>query len=163
MKENQEAFFKYAKKFKKSKSNIKLLKKNETIATDPEDIANLLQKQFTSVFSDPRASQKKILEDAGYVNHEFTTFDFDPTDIMTALDEINSSASCGDSHIPATVLKNCKLNLCYPIFLLRKDSFIKGEIPSSYKEQIITPICKKGSKAMAANYRPISLTSHQSI
>ena len=35
-----------------------------------------------------------------------------------------------------------------------------GFIADSYKKQIITPVFKKGSKAVAANYRPISLTSH---
>ena len=41
-----------------------------------------------------------------------------------------------------------------------KESMKNGIIPTKYKNQTITPIHKKDSKAIAANYRPISLTSH---
>ena len=35
-----------------------------------------------------------------------------------------------------------------------------GYIAKQYKNQIITPVHKKASKAEPANYRPIALTSH---
>ena len=41
-----------------------------------------------------------------------------------------------------------------------KESMQTGIVPSIYKYQTITPIHKKDSKAIPANYRPISLTSH---
>ena len=54
VKENPKYFYSYAKKFSKKKSNISLLyDKNGNIKSDPKDIANLLQNQFLSVFSDP--------------------------------------------------------------------------------------------------------------
>ena len=36
----------------------------------------------------------------------------------------------------------------------------RGYIAKQFKDQIVTPVHKKASKAEAANYRPISLTSH---
>ena len=35
-----------------------------------------------------------------------------------------------------------------------------GEVPTSLKEAIITPINKGGSRGKASNYRPVVLTSH---
>ena len=58
---NSKAFFKYAKKFKKSKSYIKLMKKADgSITTDFKEIVDLLQNQFASVFSEPTSPLKVI-------------------------------------------------------------------------------------------------------
>ena len=41
-----------------------------------------------------------------------------------------------------------------------RESLDTGEIPPDLKFQLITPVHKKGSKALPSNYRPISLTSN---
>ena len=59
VKDNPKYFYSYAKQFSKNKQNISMLfDENNNIRTDPKDIANLLQKQFTSVFSDPSKIRK---------------------------------------------------------------------------------------------------------
>ena len=49
-----------------------------------------------------------------------------------------------------------------PLHILCNDSIEHGYIhPMLWKSQLICPVYnKKGSKALAENYRPISLTSH---
>ena len=79
--------------------------------------------------------------------------------IIKAIDEISIDSSCGQDDIPAIVLKNCKNALSLPIKLIWEDSLQRGFIEKRYKDQIVTPVHKKSSKAEAANYRPISLTS----
>ena len=44
--------------------------------------------------------------------------------------------------------------------LIWQESIQRGYIAKQYKQQIITPVHKKSSKADPANYRPIALTSH---
>ena len=57
---NPASFYKYAKKFSKSKSRIGPLKHHcGGITSDPTSMANILQKQFTSVFSDVRNTEKE--------------------------------------------------------------------------------------------------------
>ena len=53
------------------------------------------------------------------------------------------------------------MKLAYPLFLLWNYSFSTGQIPNVYKHSTITPIHKKGSKAISSNYRPVSLTPHE--
>ena len=43
--------------------------------------------------------------------------------------------------------------------LIFSKSFSEGELPQDWKDDIITPLRKKGEKEFATNYRPVSLTS----
>ena len=43
--------------------------------------------------------------------------------------------------------------------IIYKKSLVEGEIPDEWREANVTPLFKKGSKLMASNYRPVSLTS----
>ena len=73
---------------------------------------------------------------------------------------MNRDASSTDHDIPALILKECKNNISYPVFLIWKDSFKSEFIHEDMKILSITPIFKKGDKSDPGNYRPISLTSH---
>jgi len=121
-------------------------------------VADLLQEQYSAVFSNPlinpkftsKSSPKTLLD-----NIEFTT-----KDIEEAIDDIGENSACGDDDIPAIVLKRCKKSLSTPILLIWKYSLDTGFIERKYKTQLITPVYKKGSKGLPENYRPIALTSH---
>ena len=49
--------------------------------------------------------------------------------------------------------------LSLPLSLIFSKSFSEGELSRDWKEDIISPLHKKGEKEFAGNYRPISLTS----
>ena len=126
-------------------------------------MSNLLQCQYTSVFSDPDDPRAKMSPLNAQFTEPLTDFTFSPADIQAAIEEIDENSSCGENDIPAKVLRQCRANLSYPIYLLWEESLKEGKILSPHlKHQIISPIHKKGSKADPAEYRPISLTSHLS-
>jgi len=52
-----------------------------------------------------------------------------------------------------------KDEICYPLFIIFKKSLSETCIPEDWKSANITPIYKKGSRTLAENYRPVSLTS----
>ena len=56
---------------------------------------------------------------------------------------MNRDASSTDHDIPALILKECKNNISYPVFLIWKESFESEVIPEDMKIQSITPIFKK--------------------
>ena len=123
-------------------------------------MGDLLQNQYSSVFSNPNSETKKSPKID--ITHQdiLESIDFSPEDIVKAINEIGTYSTSGEKDIPAIVLKNCKETLAYPIWKMWKESLETGEIPPEFKYQIITPVHKKGSKAIPSNYRPISLTSH---
>ena len=57
------------------------------------------------------------------------------------------------------VLKEMSSVLALPLFLIHRQSLETGELPSQWKEAVITPIFKKGERQNPENYRPVSLTS----
>ena len=123
-------------------------------------MAELLQHQYTSVFSDPASKEKKSPKFANPTRNPLEDLSFTEEDIEKAISEIDTYSSCPDGDIPAIVLKNCKSELSHPIWKMWYDSMETGIIPPEFKYQHITPVHKKGSKAKPENYRPISLTSH---
>ena len=159
--ENPHYFYSYAKRFSKQKSTVgPLFNKDNELENDPKKMADLLQQQYLSVFSDPTSKQKEVLDFQLPLKSLLSEIQFTEKDIIKAIDEINVDSACGEDDIPAIILKNCKKSLSYPLLKLWKDSFENGYIPKQYKTQIITPIHKKDSKAEPSNYRPIALTSH---
>ena len=161
---NPKYFYSYAKKFSKHKCSIPMLfNGDKRTCPNPEEIANILQRQFISVFSDPSAinindvlfqvpSLEKPLSD--------DMLAFSVVDIVEAIDEIKPGAAAGPDDLSLLLLKKCKEILSKPIYMIRQHSMSTGTVPKFYKTSHIDPLHKKGSRAIAANYRPVSLTSH---
>ena len=126
-------------------------------------MANILQNQYASVFSDP--DSRDIDPDAKYVKQtDGDTFITDITitkkEMIAAMNELNPNSSAPDGEIPAKILKSCRESLCTPLIIMWSNSMDKGIIPASLKNQFVAPVFKKGAKTDPANYRPVSLTSH---
>ena len=161
IKENPKVFYSYAKRFSKQRSNIgPLLDKENKLQQDPKIMADLLQEQYVSVFSDPTSDQIMHTAIHDLTWDPITDFQFTQKDIIKAINQIAINSACGENDVPAIVLKSCKEELSYPIWKIWRESLDTGFIPSIFKNQNITPIHKKSSRAEASNYRPISLTSH---
>ena len=50
------------------------------------------------------------------------------------------------------------LKLAKPLFLIFTESLSNGVVPLDWELANISPIYKKGSRSMAGNYKPVSLT-----
>ena len=116
-------------------------KEGNVTAENPEDVANLLNNYFQSMFNPP-LSQKE------YDNH--------PSSTTSSLD-VNKAM--GPDKIPARLLRCCAPYISSLLSDLFNKSLNTGKIPKEWKTSNITPILKSGQKNEASNYRPISLLS----
>ena len=160
MRKNPKFFYSYTKKFMKTESEIAPLQDEEgKLNNEPEKKANLLQSQYTKVFSDPKKANLKN-EFQCKCNVQISDIEITTKDICDAIKEIPTHAAPGPDKIPAVVLKECAEQLCEGILKIWRKSLDDGEIPDILKLQTIIPVYKKGSKTLPENYRPVSLTSH---
>ena len=144
----------------KTKSKIGPLQDiHGNLKTDPEVKANLLQNQYTKVFSDPKdVDSNKEYEER--TQEEISDINFTLKDIVEAIKDIPTYAAPGPDKIPAMVLKECAEQIAEGIHILWRRSLDTAQIPDILKLQTIIPLFKKGSKGLPENYRPVSLTSH---
>ena len=161
---NSKYFYSYAKNLSQIKSTINMLYSEENeVVTASKNMADILQDQFSSVFSDP--NNPDMVEPTFNSPHITSPIGFDhlsltDDDIMEAIKKIPNDSSPGPDGIPAVLLKQCASELCTPIRLIWSESFDRGIVPQYYKQTTITPLFKKGNRARAVNYRPVALTSH---
>ena len=160
IKSNPKYFYAYAKKRQKLRTQIGPLTNMEgNLTDDPIEMANLLSKQFRSVFSTPMQVQpRRPSEDpAAPVLDDII---FGEEDFVRAIGEVSARSASGPDRFPALLLRNCKVILAKPLYIIWRESLDSGDVPQLVKESVIAPIYKGGEKNLANNYRPIALTSH---
>ena len=163
IKSNPKYFYSYAQRLAKSKSSVAPLRTAEgTLTDDPREKANILQRQYKSVFSDPKNAdlEAALVQVPKFSASELSTITFTVEDITAAIKEIDPYSAAPDGDIPAKILSSCNDGLSLPIWLMWNASFNNGIVPYDLKRQFITPLFKKGNRTEAVNYRPVSLTSH---
>ena len=164
IRENSKYFYSYAKRFAGESSRISALREEDgEICTDGRKIAEVLAMQFKAVFSDPVGAESTVgneIDVPDYVEPRDGDVDFSPGDILEAIKDMKADSAAGPDGIPALLLKQCADSVSYPLYLMWKRSLGEGIVPSSSKESLVTPLFKKGSRSLAANYRPVSLTDH---
>ena len=165
IKKNPKYFFSYAKRLQKTKSTIPVLRDESGVLVESPNVkAELLQKQYQKVFSDPENARiEQCLGSPGLPQgliSSLSDLSFSREDFLEALGDLDPYSAAPDGDIPAKVLTACKEQLVEPLMLFWYESFSSGVIPNDLKLQFITPIYKKGDRTDPANYRPVSLTSH---
>ncbi|XGW34202.1 hypothetical protein V3C99_018210 [Haemonchus contortus] len=72
---------------------------------------------------------------------------------------LNCSASVPFDGIPQIVYKNCATSLSEPICMILDASLMYCEVPSCWKESVITAIPKISEPKLVSSFRPISITA----
>ena len=161
IKTNSKYFFNYAKQFSSTKSSIgPLLNENNEYTSSSSKMANLLSKQYSSVFCEPSDTSPYFTMEENENDPTITDIEFTEQDIVDAIDELKNTSASGPDGLAAIFLKKCKEPLARPLFCLWRKCLDQGITPSKLKEGHIIPIHKGGHQGIPANYRPVALTSH---
>ena len=162
IKMNPKYFYSYAKRHSKTKTRIGPLfdKTKNDYVSNSKEMADILQKQYQSVFSSPKENQNQIIHDNEDSIPILNDIDFTKSDFVEAIKTISNNAAPGPDGFSAVFLKNCSEELATPFYAIWRECFDKGTTPEIFKESYIIPIYKGGDQGEAQNYRPVSLTSH---
>ena len=78
-----------------------------------------------------------------------------PDAVFDKLLKLNKGKAQGPDEVPPRVLLELSKELSIPFF---NKSLETGKIPTDLKDANVVTICKKGTKSIPGNYRPVSLT-----
>ena len=159
-------FWNFVKQNRSNQSGIGTLKYKGYLYSTDEDKAEVLSKQFQSVFiqDEPEILQKtKYVSSNSGSNTQCENYISDiyisPTDVYKQLRQLDPNKSTGPDNICARVLKAAASELSVSVAHLFQMSMSQQKLPSDWTVSRVVPLYKKGSKADPANYRPVSLTS----
>ena len=86
-----------------------------------------------------------------------TTIDFNKTDIIKIIRNLNVNKAHGHDNISIRMLKICDSAVTEPLSILFKNCIKSGIFPNNWKMSHIIPTYKKNDKHCIKNYRPVSL------
>ena len=146
-----------SKGMRKNACGVSTLTSKGKTAVDPKDKAEMLNNQFSSVFTREDSSNVPDLGESPYP--EMPSIIVGEPGVRKLLSQLKTNKASGADGIPAVVLKNCAAELAPMLTFIIQQSIDSKEVPADWKEAIVSPIFKKGSRSDPANYRPVSLTA----
>ena len=127
------------------------------VHTDSGEKANILNRQFCSVFNKEDSSSP--LPDLGV--SKFPTLgqiEVTANGVIKLLKKLNPHKASGPDNVPSRLLKELADSLGPVLAVLFQASLDKGKLPPIWRSAAVAPVFKKGDRNKASNYRPISLT-----
>ncbi len=156
LKEDPKSFWTYVKNLRSESQGVADLKQGTQFISDNKEKAEILNKQFTSVFTKEDTLNVPDLGPSIYPNIPALTVS--TIGVEKQLKELNPNKAQGPDEIPPWFLRMFATELAPILADLFQTSFNSGDVPDSWKEANVAAVFKKGSRSEPANYRPISLT-----
>ena len=154
---NTKPFWKYVKAKKSDNIGISPLKEKGKLFSESKKKAEILLKQFQSVFTKDDSAEMPPVNKT--VEENIPPIKIDKEGVEKLLSKIKPHKACGPDELPNIVLQKCAKTLAPGISILFQKSLDSGILPKDWTDANITPVYKKGDKHAPENYRPVSLTS----
>ena len=129
------------------------VKDPDSLKFDDKDKANILQKQFCSVFTKEQSDNLPTLEmrTDKKIEHLHITEEMVRKEILT----LNINKSSGPDEICPIMLINLVDFVANPLALLMNVTINNGTLPKDWKKAFVSPIYKKGARNHAENYQSV--------
>ena len=154
-------FYSFVKHNKTEQCGVAPLKQQGPTYSDTVDKANILNRQFESVFSKPQpVSIKKLAKQAtaSIYTPKMQIIDISIEGVDKLLQGLSPNKASGPDEISPKILKELHHEIAPILTLIFNLSLETGVVPIDWRTADAVPVYKKGSKSKASNYRPISLT-----
>ena len=148
-------FWKYVKSKKRDHIGISPLKDQGKLYTNNKEKAELLNRQYQSVFTKEEDGPIPSLDSQSYP--EASEITVTEPGINKLLKNIKINKASGPDGIPNKILKETVDKISPALTSIFQQSLREGELPEDWTKANVAPIYKKGSRQEAANYRPVSL------
>ena len=159
-KEDPKAYYRYANSKLKAKENVGPLEdESGNLVYDDKEMGEILNKYFSTVYTEETLEDIREPREVVTDEHMLKEVELSVGAVTKKIKGLKAEKSSGKDNIHPAVIKNLKGSVAYPLSLIFRKSFETGELPEDWKVANVTPIFKKGSKRLASNYRPVSLTS----
>jgi len=158
---NSKPFYSYLKNKTQSRSGIGPISKgDDSLTSNPSEMAEILNKFFSSVFTEDNPTEETPRADRNSTNFEkLTDMSFSVRDTRLLINKLKTDGSPGPDKITAKLLQQVAWEISPPLTILFRKSLAEGVVPEDWRLANVTPIYKKGKKTEPGNYRPVSLTS----
>ena len=157
-KHSNKKFWSYIKSKRSKNHGISSLEKNQQVVTDNLAKANILNDQFTSVFTVDNNSSNQIPALKEPPSPTIQPIHIEAQGICTLLSELDSHKACGPDGMPTRLLNELAYNVAPVLALIFNASLHQGKLPLDWKSAMVVPVFKKGSCTNPSNYRPTFLT-----
>ena len=154
---NQKRFWSYIKSLRKDNTGVAPLRDKGKLFSAPRDKANILNNQYSSVFT--REDKSNIPEPPGDPYPTMNEITVTEEGVLRLLLKTNPHKASGPDQLPARILKECAHELAPLLTSFFNKTLQDGCLPDDWKKANVSAVFKKGDRHAAANYRPVSLTS----
>jgi hypothetical protein len=159
-KKNNKAVWNYVNSRRKTKAGIGQLQKSDGSFTQSDtEAAEILSEQYYNTFTTEDTSDIPDIPDKPIITEQLHNINISIEEVCKVLKSLKVDKSPGLDEVHPRVLKEAANVLSKPLATIFQESLASGLLPSQWKDALISPIYKKGSRTIPANYRPVSLTS----
>ena len=129
----------------------------EEVVVEPRRQAEILNDFYSSVFSSSTDEGPEVQAPEG--RRILAEIGFERETIVRVGEKLKKDSAPGPDGIPNRVIVETINEMAFPLSILFSRSMEQSKIPEDWRDAVVTPIFKKGSKSEPGNYRPVSLTS----
>ena len=155
--DSKKQFWSFVKSLKNDSTGIPALKNQGVLISDNTQKAELLNEQFSSVFTNEDLSS--LPQALPCMFPTIPDIVIVPDGIEKLLKNLQANKAPGPDGITPRILKETAAEIAPILSIIFQRSLDTSQLPSDWKLANISPIYKKGERTKPSNYRPVSLTS----
>ena len=137
-------------------SNIPVLRSDGNLLSDPTEVAEALNSQYTSQFT--REPDDHLSDIDGNQVFSMPDIEFTAPGIEELLNNLNPAKASDPDQVPARILKLASMEIAPVLSLIYQQSYDTGQVPLDRQQANVTAVFKKCDKTNPAYYIPVSLT-----